>query len=100
MVLLLAGGEAQAESWHTSKIKNVYPLGDGSFVLIFVDSAAACSNQGKYHYVSAGAYGVNAEGVKMMMSTALMAHATDKTISIAFDESSPSCYINRFSTVE
>jgi hypothetical protein len=88
---------AHAETWHTARIKDVYPLGNGSLVLIFVVDAAGCTGAGpgKYHYISAGQAGVNTDGVRLMAATALMAFASDKPVSVAYDETSASCYINR-----
>jgi hypothetical protein len=87
---------AHAETWHTSPIKNIYPLADGSFVLIMRNDAAGCAGTtNKYHYVSAGEFGVTAEGVKAMLATALTAYAMDRRISLLFDETRPQCYINR-----
>ncbi|HEU5136527.1 MAG TPA: hypothetical protein VFU13_15355 [Steroidobacteraceae bacterium] len=87
------------DSWHQEKLKFVYPLGNGDFVLGFQSNSPSCASTSnpQYFYVSAGAYGVTAEGVKAMLATALMALATEKSIAIAFDGTSPYCYINRFS---
>jgi hypothetical protein len=86
-----------AEAWVTSNVKFVYPLGDGNFVLSFVNSPPACTNPGnpKYLYVQAGQNGVNAEGVKAMLATSLSAFLSGKLISAAFDDSTGSCFINR-----
>jgi hypothetical protein len=87
---------AHAETWHTSLIKHIYPLGDGSFVLIFREDAASCAGTtSKYHYVRAGNFGVTADGVKAMLATVLTAYAMDRRITLLFDESSAECYINR-----
>jgi hypothetical protein len=93
---------ANAEAWHTSTIKQVYPLGDGSFVLIMTVDAAACSGTpgSKYHYVRPGVNGVTSDGVRAMLATALTAFALGKTVSMAFDETSSSCDVNRFSMNE
>jgi hypothetical protein len=94
---LSASAVANAESWLTSTIKRVYPLGDGSFVLIMTIDAADCAGTpgNKYHYVRPGVYGVTSDGVRAMLATALTAFASGKTVSIAFDQSSSSCDINR-----
>ena len=88
-----------AEVWHTSKIKHVYPLADGSFVLTFVVDSPACNNGStpKYHYVAVGQTGVTTEGLRSMLSTALAAAAAQKTVNIAFDDSTTACYVNRLS---
>jgi hypothetical protein len=99
-MLAATSTSAWAETWHTARIKSVYPLANGSVVLIFVEDAPACpgSVPGKYHYISVGENGVTAEGVKMLMATALVALAMDKTVSVAFAEGSSGCYINRLIT--
>ena len=89
---------ANAETWHTSTIKMVYPLADGSFVLVMTEDASACAGSpgNKYHYVRPGVFGVTSEGVRGMLASALTAFALEKSISILFDESNSSCDINRF----
>ena len=96
-ILLGAGASANADTWHTSRIENVYPLADGQIVVIFVDDAPACTGgtENKYHYISAGTFGVTAEGARMMMATLLTAYAMDRRVSVLFNEASPACYINR-----
>jgi hypothetical protein len=97
---IFAPGIASAvDSWHQAKLKFVYPLGTGDFVVGFVTNSASCTSAAnpQYFYVSAGAYGVTAEGVKALLATALMAFATEKTVAIAFDGTSQYCYINRLS---
>lgn len=90
-----------ADVWITSKIKAVYPLGDGNFVLMFNDSPAACTNTGtpKYLYVTANQNGVTEEGSKKMYAAALTAAASGKDVSALFSDSTSSCYINRLSVV-
>ena len=95
-----AAGQAQAAAaWVQSTVKFVYPQGDGSFVLGFVSDAGTCSNVNspKYFYVVAGQNGVTADGVKALLATALTAFATGSTLSVAFDDATASCYINRLS---
>jgi hypothetical protein len=91
------GAAASADTWHTSRIENIYPLADGQVVVIFVDDAPACTGgtENKYHYITAGTFGVTAEGLRMMMATLLTAYAMDRRISVLFNEASPGCYINR-----
>jgi len=97
----LAGGLRAhgATAYFQSGVKFVYPQADGSFVLGFVNDAGTCSNTNspKYFYVVAGQNGVTADGVKAMLATALTAFATGSSLSGAFDDATPACYINRFS---
>jgi hypothetical protein len=91
---------AHAETWHTSRIENIYPLADGGVVVIFVEDAPACTggSSDKYHHIRAGEFGVTTEGVRNMLATLLFALASDRRVSYIFDETSSSCYINRLIT--
>ena len=100
LVGFAAGGQGQAATaYFQSTVKFVYPQSDGSFILGFANDAGTCSNTNspKYFYVVAGQNGVTADGLKAMLATALMAFATGSTLSGAFDDATPNCYINRFS---
>lgn len=86
-----------AESWHTSTIKHIYPRADGSFVLVFAANAADCTNgnTGKYHYVTPTQNGMTDAGAEKIYAAALLAVAMEKSVQVAFDNATPSCYINR-----
>lgn len=85
-----------AENWHTSAIKNVYPVGTGtSFVLVLQNPTSSCTNASNYHYVWVGQNGVTAEGMKMPYAAALAAHISGRSITINFDDSTNNCFINR-----
>jgi hypothetical protein len=88
-----------AETWHGSTLQFVYPLSNGDFVIGFDTSSSACTNPNspKYMYVAVGQNGVDAEGAKKMYAAALTALVAGKTLSVAFDNATPSCYVNRFS---
>lgn len=89
---------SSAEQWVEGYLMFVYPEADGSFILSFQGTQpAACTNTAnpKYFEVKAGQYGVNADGVKAMLATALTAHASGKVIQLAFDDSTSYCYVNR-----
>jgi hypothetical protein len=89
--------------WHASQVKFVYPQGDGSFVVEFVNNSASCSSAAiptQYFYVVTGQNGVNADGLKNLLATALTAYATGSVLSIAFDNATPYCYINRFAVAQ
>ena len=87
------------ERFHASTLKFVYPFGTGDFVLGFDNDSPQCTATGspKYMFVAVGQYGVTAEGAKKMFATAMMAFALGKQVSIAFDDATVSCYINRLS---
>lgn len=78
--LIAACSLQAAEVWHTGKIKHVYPLADGSFVLTFVGDSPACTNGSapKYHYVTVGHTGMTSEGLRNLLSTALAAAVAQK----------------------
>ena len=86
-----------AERWHTSTISMVYPLDSGDFVVIFSVDSTYCSSTGtpKYMYVAVGQNGVTASGAAKIYAAALTAFALGKQFTIAFDDSTPSCYVNR-----
>ena len=95
--LALSSNAVAVESWLTSTIRAVYPLGDGTFVLMFDTNAADCTNTAtyKYHQVSPNQNGVTDEGAKKIYAAALAALAADKTVQVAFDNATSACYINR-----
>ncbi|MCW8091130.1 hypothetical protein [Alteromonas sp. ASW11-130] len=97
MLCCLANTVHAQAKWHTSEIAKIYPHADGSFVLTFKTNSPDCTNSvpNKYHYVRAGNNGVNAEGVKGMLSVALTAATLGKPVSVNFDAASSACYINR-----
>ena len=82
--------------WFQSRIAAIYPNGDGTVVLTFADVAAGCTNSSspKYFYLQVGQNGMTQEGLKNIMSVALTAAVTDKTVSVVFDDSSQYCYVN------
>ena len=99
--LLGAGSALGGEAWGVDTVKMVYPLANGSFVLILNTSPPSCPSAGnpKYLYVVAGENGVTADGVKAMLATALTAAAAGKQLQVAFDDSTVSCYVNRLALV-
>ncbi len=91
-----------AETWTSGILKSVYPLGNGSFVITFVNSSPGCTNANnpKYLFVAAGENGVTADGVRAMLATSLTAFVSGKSIQAAFDDSTSSCYINRLAITD
>jgi hypothetical protein len=95
-------GAFAAEQWAEGYLMHVYPEADGSFILTFQGTQpGGCTNTAnpKYFEVKAGQYGVNADGVKAMLATALTAHVSGKWVQLAFDDSSSNCYVNRLRIV-
>lgn len=102
LLYLTSWGAYAAEVWHTSTIKMLYPLADGSFVLIFDVNAPACTNGNtdKYHYVTPSQNAMTVEGAKKMYAAAMMAMATEKSVQLAFDDATASCYVNRLALLK
>lgn len=96
----ICGASHAAESWHISTIKSIYPQPNGAFVLTFDTDAADCANSSHYHYVWVSQNGMTDEGAKKMYAAAMMAMAMDKTVQVAFDNSSNNCYVNRLAVVK
>lgn len=90
-----------AEAWGAGTITRVYPLANGAFVITLSVDPSGCPNTSspKYLYVVAGENGVTADGVKAMLATSLAAAAMDKTVHVAFSDSSVSCYVNRLAMI-
>nr|BDD45212.1 hypothetical protein 18 [Saccharospirillaceae bacterium] len=104
LVILVASiSMAVAEStWHTDvKIKKVYPLASGDFVLILNKDSAKCTGveSPNYYRVAVGENRVTAEGANKIYSAALSAAMANKSVNINFDDSTPHCYINRLQVV-
>jgi hypothetical protein len=88
---------AATERFHTSTISSVYPLANGNFIIVFDVNDTYCTNASspKYYAVSGGEYGMTADGLKLLFSAALAAAAQRNSVTIAFDDSTSNCYINR-----
>ena len=96
---VVSGNASASEQWVVDNVRSVYPLGDGSFILTFVNAQPICTNTATYPYfwVSPGHNGVTADGTKAMLATALTALAAGKKMSLAFEASTPDCFVNRLS---
>ena len=97
---IFAPGHAQAaEQWQTSTVKHVYPLANADFVIVLDVDPVQCpvSGPGKYLYVVVGQNGMTGDGRKAMLAVALQALATRGQISVAYDDASAFCYVNRIS---
>jgi hypothetical protein len=94
-----SGSAVATEQWVVDNVRAVYPLGDGSFIITFVNPQPICTNTATYPYfwVSSGHNGVTAEGVRAMLATSLTALAAGKKMSLAFEASTPDCFVNRLS---
>jgi hypothetical protein len=95
--LLPIGQALGAEQWAGGKINFVYPLADGNFIVTLAVDSPLCPSPGtpKYMYAVVGQNGVTAAGLKNLYASLLAAHLSARTVSIAFDDSTGACYINR-----
>ena len=85
------------ESWQSGPLSVIYPFADGNFALMFSTDNSACTsveNPKRYHVI-VGANGMTVEGAKKIYATAMAAMSLNKPLSVAFDNSSSSCYVNR-----
>lgn len=96
--MLISANSLATERYHASTLRAVYPLASGDFVLLFDVDSTQCSatNNPKYMYISVGQNGVTSEGSSKMYAAALFALATRQTVSMAYDDSTTYCYINRY----
>lgn len=99
MSTLLSMPVNAASVWHSGKVNQVYPTGNGDVVLVFDTDSASCTNGSnpKYYYIRVGVDGVTQDGLENMLAVALTAATTDRTVTINFDDSSTGCFINRLS---
>ena len=95
--LVFAANAWAAQTWHVSTIRSVYPLANGTFILTFTTDSPHCTNANSPHYylVAAGSGGVTADAARNMYALALTAAASSRSVTINFESSSTSCYINR-----
>lgn len=98
LVMPIHMAEAQ-NVWHTAHVRQIYPLSNGSWVVMFVTDSNSClnANPNKYYYVTPGVNGVTLDGAANMLSVALTAAATDREITVIFDDAAANCYVNRLS---
>ena len=94
-ILLSAQAFSATNTWHTSEVQRVYPDSVGKVVIVFKNPSSQCSNSANYHSISLDNNGVTQDGLDKMFKTALAAGMSGIPLSIYFDSSSTSCYINR-----
>lgn len=85
------------ERWHTAPIRWIYPQANGGFIITFTTESAHCTSTAvpKYYYVGQGYNGVSADGATKMYAAAMMAIAMGRQISIAFEDGTNDCAVNR-----
>lgn len=86
-----------ADLWHTSTLKWVYPVANGSFILAFNLESASCPSPSspKYFNVVVGENGVTEEAARKFYAAAMAALVTRMTVQVNFSDSSSACFINR-----
>jgi hypothetical protein len=92
---LLSVSAYSAGVWHSSNIKTIYPLANGSVVVTFSTPSTNCSNPDGYYYLSKDEGAVTQDGIDSMLSVLLVAASTGKIVNVYFNKDSSSCYINR-----
>jgi hypothetical protein len=95
---LTATSTPAATAWYQGAVQLVYPLNDGSFVIGVPTTLSGCLGSGAggvYLYVTPGQNAVTLDGTKSMLATTLTAFAIGRTLSIAYDDSTSYCYVNR-----
>jgi len=82
---------------YQGSVQLVYPMNDGSFSVGVSTILPVCysSGSGVYLSVTPGQNAVTADGAKSMLATVLTAFALGKSISVAYDDSTANCYVNR-----
>jgi hypothetical protein len=97
MGLLAAVNGFATERYHTSTVKWVNPLANGDFVVGFDTDSALCTSVStpKYFHVFVGQNGVTAQGATKMYAAALLALSSRQPVTVAFDDLTSWCYVNR-----
>ena len=96
--MLFTTAIAQASTvWYQGPAQLVYPLNDGSFAIGVSTVLPVCSGSGSgvYMFVTPGQNSVTLDGAKNMLATVLTAFALGRPISVAYDDSTSNCYVNR-----
>lgn len=83
---------------HTTTIKWIDQRSDGTWVMAFNNDNTACTNKNtpsKYYHVMVGQEGVTEESSKNLMSLALTAAISKKTVYVSFNTENEACFVNR-----
>ena len=84
--------------WYSGTVQQIYPLSDGSFEIgtsSVLPTCAGNGNGGVYLNVAPGENSMTASGVQNMLATLLTTFALGRSIQIAYDDGTTSCYVNR-----
>ena len=81
---------------NNATINGVQVMHDGTFIAYLpANEGSICSQGGRLHYVQSGVNEVTPEGLKSLLSIALVAQTTGKKVSILYDPGSSNCYVQR-----
>ena len=97
MVGTVSAPVSATEQYFSSTVKQIYPLASGDFVLLFDTESPNCTSASspKYYYVQVGQNNMTIEGSKKIYSAAMLAYSMNKQLSVAFDDATYQCFINR-----
>ena len=98
MSLLLFSSLSPAENvWKNSTyIEGVQALHTGGYILYLPpDSSLSCQEGGKLFYLAANQNGMTQEGLSNILSVALVAYTAKRQVSVLYDDSSSSCYVQQ-----
>lgn len=100
-LLAMLCGPAFAGTWHTATIERVYVLSNADVILILDEDSSYCTstNSPKRYRIAVNKNGVTAEGRDALYAAVLAAAAQGHRITFYFDESTPSCHINRLQVI-
>lgn len=97
LLLGAASASHSAEQSIQGSVRWIYPTSDGNFVVATVPDAPSCTsaNSPKYMYAVVGQNGMTSEGSKKIYAAAMLAMASSRQVTVIFDVTTQSCYINR-----
>ena len=95
--MLFATPVGATQVWHSGKITQIYPMGNGDVVLIFDTDSPSCTSNANtdYYYIRVGEGNVTQDGLENMLAIALTAATADLAVTINFDDATSSCFVNR-----
>jgi hypothetical protein len=95
-LIFTASSVSAAETWKTSTVSRLMPLSTGEIVVSIADDAAACTNVNvPKRYLLAVGGTMTADGLKNIYASLLYAAASDKQVTLYFDDASSSCTVTR-----
>lgn len=89
-----------------ARIDNTVILGiqngtSGDFIITLPpNSDPKCTNGGVYFYVAAGQNGLNSDGVKVLLSLALVAYSSGVKVHVVYDNSTQACFVSSINVLK